>query len=276
MPPVARLRRDAPLACLKIDLAPLGVAQLARPHEHQWCELQRIAVTFEPRSPSMARNNAATPSGSVTDAWCCGVLGGNAPRRSDEISRSARPVADRAGPTATERHWLRGVREFHRVARFPVRRVFLEPLARDRLEGIRGVVQCHELLLFACGAGIDAIGDQLAHLVAPIARLLQSDVRVYAERKPLLFVGEAILAKKTINGCRSARSPNTGRGRRTSGRFSSERWHSKFSRLRAAWGNSEIRTVFLASRPRHCPRLSMDLRCRQQTRIGRKTLFYMS
>jgi hypothetical protein len=46
--------------------------------------------------------------------------------------------------------------------------------------------------------------------------------------------------------------------------------------LRAAWGNSEIRTVFLASRPRHCPRLSMDLRCRQQTRIGRKTLFYMS
>jgi hypothetical protein len=26
-------------------------------------------------------------------AWCCGVLGGNAPRRSDEMSRSARPVA---------------------------------------------------------------------------------------------------------------------------------------------------------------------------------------
>jgi hypothetical protein len=37
------------------------------------------------------------------------------------------------------------------------------------------------------------IGDKLAHLVAPFARLLQSDVRVYAERNPLLPAGEAIL-----------------------------------------------------------------------------------
>jgi ABC-type nitrate/sulfonate/bicarbonate transport system substrate-binding protein len=34
----------------------------------------------------------------------------------------------------------------------------------------------------------------------------------------------------------AADPPDTGRGRRTSGRFSSERWHSEFSRLRAAWG----------------------------------------
>jgi hypothetical protein len=40
---------------------------------------------------------------------------------------------------------------------------------------------------------IDAIRDQLAHLVAPVARLLQSDVRVHAERNPLLLAGEAIL-----------------------------------------------------------------------------------
>jgi hypothetical protein len=37
------LRRDAPLACLKIDLVPLGLAQLARPHEHEWRELEGIA-----------------------------------------------------------------------------------------------------------------------------------------------------------------------------------------------------------------------------------------
>jgi Domain of unknown function (DUF4158) len=83
--------------------------------------------------------------------------------------------------------------KFHRVARFPVRRVFLEPLARDRLEGIRGGIEGHEFLVFARGAGIDAIGDQLAHLVATVARLLQSDVRVHAERNPLLLAGEAIL-----------------------------------------------------------------------------------
>jgi hypothetical protein len=40
---------------------------------------------------------------------------------------------------------------------------------------------------------IDAIGDKLAHLVAPVARLLQSDVRVHAERYPLLLAREAIL-----------------------------------------------------------------------------------
>jgi len=48
-------------------------------------------------------------------------------------------------------------------------------------------------LLFARRAGIDAIRDQLAHLVAPVARLLQSDVRVNADRNPLLLAGEAIL-----------------------------------------------------------------------------------
>jgi hypothetical protein len=30
--------------------------------------------------------------------------------------------------------------------------VFLEPLARDRLEGIRGGIEGHEFLLFARGA----------------------------------------------------------------------------------------------------------------------------
>jgi hypothetical protein len=35
-------RRYGLLACLKIDLALLGLAQLARPHEHEWRELQRI------------------------------------------------------------------------------------------------------------------------------------------------------------------------------------------------------------------------------------------
>jgi hypothetical protein len=40
---------------------------------------------------------------------------------------------------------------------------------------------------------IDAVGDQLSSLVAPVARLLQSDVRVHAERNPLLLAGEARL-----------------------------------------------------------------------------------
>jgi hypothetical protein len=40
--------------------------------------------------------------------------------------------------------------------------VFLEPLARDRLEGIRGGIDGHEFLLFSRGAGIDAIGDQVS------------------------------------------------------------------------------------------------------------------
>ncbi len=42
--------------------------------------------------------------------------------------------------------------QLHQVARFPVRRVFREPLARDRLEGIRGGIEAHEFFLFARGA----------------------------------------------------------------------------------------------------------------------------
>jgi hypothetical protein len=42
--------------------------------------------------------------------------------------------------------------------------VFLEPLARDRLEGIQGGFERREFFLFARGAGIDAICDQLTHV----------------------------------------------------------------------------------------------------------------
>jgi hypothetical protein len=38
------------------------------------------------------------------------------------------------------------------VAEHPREEVFLEPLACDRLEGVRGGVDCHEFLLFARGA----------------------------------------------------------------------------------------------------------------------------
>src|SRR6202789_3638630 len=104
-----------------------------------------------------------------------------------------RDVADRAVPQPRKDICLEACEQLHRVARFPVRRVLLEPRARDRLEGIQGGIERHEFFLLACGAGIDAICDQLAHIVAPVARLLQSDVRVHAERNPLLLAREAIL-----------------------------------------------------------------------------------
>src|SRR6202041_902062 len=102
-------------------------------------------------------------------------------------------VADRAVPQPRKDICFEAYEQLHRVARFPVRRVFLEPLARDRLEGILGGIEGHEFFMFARGARIDAICDQLAHLVAPVARLLQSHVRIYTERNPLLLAREAIL-----------------------------------------------------------------------------------
>jgi hypothetical protein len=88
--------------------------------------------------------------------------------------------------------------------------MFLEPLARDRLEGIQGGIERHKFFLLARGAGIDAICDQPAHLVAPIARLLQSDVRVHAERDALLLAREAILETPPATppiGCREPALP---------------------------------------------------------------------
>ncbi len=65
-------------------------------------------------------------------------------------------------------------------------------------EAVAHILEGHEFLLFARRAGIDAIRDQPAHdqpahLVAPVACLLQSDIWVHAERNPLLLAGEAIL-----------------------------------------------------------------------------------
>jgi hypothetical protein len=103
-----------------------------------------------------------------------------------------------------------------------------------------------EFLLFARGAGIDAIGDQLAHRVAPVARLLQSDVRVYAERNPLFFAGEAILeTPPTAAGRRDlqiqAAAVEQADGFLLSGGILNFRGREPHG------GNPEIRTVFLTS-----------------------------
>jgi hypothetical protein len=56
--------------------------------------------------------------------------------------------------------------------------------ARTVTEGIRSVVECHEFLLFARRAGIDAIGDQLRSIVAPVARLLREFSSDVTGRRP--------------------------------------------------------------------------------------------
>lgn len=71
--------------------------------------------------------------------------------------------------------------------------MLLEPLARNRLEGLFRTFDRRELFLFARHTGIDAVRDQSAHLLALVARLFQSDVWVHTERDALLLAGEAIL-----------------------------------------------------------------------------------
>src|SRR5262249_17913695 len=60
-----------------------------------------------------------------------------------------------------------------------------EPLTRHCVE-VAGRLCCKlRLFRFALGAWIDSVREQLTCLIAPLSRLLQSDLRVGAERNQL-------------------------------------------------------------------------------------------
>jgi len=75
----------------------------------------------------------------------------------------------------------------------PGRPVLGKPLSRDHLEAVGHIIDARLLLSLPMFPRIDAAGQELARIVAPLPRLFQSYVRIDAQGKPLLFSLETVL-----------------------------------------------------------------------------------
>lgn len=223
---------NTPFGAVQIELHPLGFAKLARPHEHERREAQRAFCDERPAVAVDRTHQLADPLG-IGDRGMVALfhggeraaqVGGRIAFRSargDGVAKHLAAVLLRAvrgfdgaaafdtaqcgeqirrgdfgdGPAAEPRKdvALQPPDDLVGVARRPVRRIFRKPLPCDDFEAVLaadGERRLHRLAMFT---RIDVGRELLAGFVAPIARILERNVRVSPERQQLFLAEVSLL-----------------------------------------------------------------------------------